>query len=447
MLHGIHAIFPPPAVTGHCGHDPISEAKLAKGEGTWEHKKEILGWCFDGEAHTISLPVDKSKAIAALISATVKKKCIPLRKFQQLGGKLQHASFGIPGGRSLFTPIDMAIKKGDEYVQLTPWLIQTLVDWRFLVLAVAKRPTSIFQLVSRPPHYISYTDACGLGAGGVWCSGTSSLHPFLWQVEWPADIQSNLITSKNPLGSITINDLELAGCLLGLIALEGQNIPLRHIHLATFCDNMSAVVWSYKMRNSVSPIAGHLLRAIGLRIHAQSASGLVPHHIAGENNIMADVISRAFKTGKFFTAQSSLPNYFNSTFPLEQKALWHEYHIPIAHVSSVIACLRGQRLPLESLLARPQKDKSIGGTGLASLASRAPTPSSTQTQCLPSNVMLSQQHLLLGSGQADLDGDIRSVLEGSRMPSRQSARPLNWLANPVQSTAPTKNTNSSLNAR
>ena len=31
MLHVIHAIFPPPALTGHHGFDPIAEAKLCKG--------------------------------------------------------------------------------------------------------------------------------------------------------------------------------------------------------------------------------------------------------------------------------------------------------------------------------------------------------------------------------------------------------------------------------
>ena len=34
LLHGIHSIFPPPAITGHNGFDPISEQKLNKREGT-----------------------------------------------------------------------------------------------------------------------------------------------------------------------------------------------------------------------------------------------------------------------------------------------------------------------------------------------------------------------------------------------------------------------------
>ena len=75
---------------------------------------------------------------------------------------------------------------------------------------MTKEPTSVLQLITLPPTYISYTDACKLGAGGVWCSGTKTLKPFLWQVEWPQDIQDNLITAENTNGSITINNLELA---------------------------------------------------------------------------------------------------------------------------------------------------------------------------------------------------------------------------------------------
>eukprot|EP00957_Ditylum_brightwellii_P032233 2443086-Ditylum_brightwellii.AAC.3 len=43
MMHGIHAIFPPPEVSGHARHDPISESKIDKGEGVWEYAKETLG--------------------------------------------------------------------------------------------------------------------------------------------------------------------------------------------------------------------------------------------------------------------------------------------------------------------------------------------------------------------------------------------------------------------
>jgi hypothetical protein len=39
----------------------------------------------------------------------LKIKSASLNKYQKLVGKLQHASFGIPGGTGLFTPIQMAM--------------------------------------------------------------------------------------------------------------------------------------------------------------------------------------------------------------------------------------------------------------------------------------------------------------------------------------------------
>ena len=35
LLQGIHSIFPPPAITGHVGEEPVSMRKLPEGEGQW----------------------------------------------------------------------------------------------------------------------------------------------------------------------------------------------------------------------------------------------------------------------------------------------------------------------------------------------------------------------------------------------------------------------------
>lgn len=443
MLHGVHAIFPPPTITGHNGHDPIAENKLNNGDGTWEFQKEILGWILEGLNGTIQLPLKKCKDICILLRKIMKKKRVTLNEFQKLAGKLLHAAMGIPGGKSLFTPIDMAMSGSPDFINMSPVLCQCLEDWRCLVQNLAKSPTSVLQLVVCPPAYISYTDACRLGAGGVWCSGTSALKPFLWKVEWPVDIQNELITDDNPDGSITINDLELAGALLGLLALEARGVDLMYKHLATFCDNMTTVVWGYKLRTSKSRIAGYLLRFLGLRINALKASSMIPHHIAGVLNIMADIISRSFKMGKFFSAsQNGLVPYFNTNFPLTQRESWTECHVPTDQVSCVIACLRGRLQPMASLQRRMQSGKNIGDTGKTTLPPQELTRSST-SQSLPWNVTLSQEHLLLGSGQEATVGEIESKFQGSRMLSQPSQRPLSWLANPVNSIEPTKNINCS----
>ena len=124
----------------------------------------------------------------------------------------------------------MEMRGDTDFITITPNLRQCLEDWQCLVQCMAKEPTSLMQLIMRPPSYISYTDACKLGAGGVWRSGTSYLKPFLCQVKWPRDIQDSLVTVENPNGSITINDLEPAGELLGFLVLEEQRVQLKYFH-------------------------------------------------------------------------------------------------------------------------------------------------------------------------------------------------------------------------
>ena len=60
MLHGIHAIFPPPEGTGHTGYDPIVYKKMVEVNVIWDFCKYILGWDFDGIAYTIQLPAKKN---------------------------------------------------------------------------------------------------------------------------------------------------------------------------------------------------------------------------------------------------------------------------------------------------------------------------------------------------------------------------------------------------
>ena len=442
MLHGVHSVFPPPEITHHSGADPISEKKLGQGDGTWATRKEILGWNFDGIEYTIQLPVKKCKAIQQLLRKAIKKKRMSLKKFQQLAGKLQHASIGLPSGRCLFSPIQTALLGDPLFINITSYLRQALIDWKYIIMYMSKNPTSVRLLISGYPAYLGYSDSCGLGAGGVWSSGLARLAPFIWRVEWPRDIREMLLTEANPQGELTINDLELAGAVLNWLALECQPVCLQYCHVATFCDNTSAVAWAFKLRTSKSLVAGRLLRLLGLRIHSRKVSSLTPLHIAGENNKMADVVSRAFKSGTFAkAANTNLISYFNSTFPLPQKKLWTEFHIPQNLVSRVISCLRGELLPMGSLIRLPKLDKNIGSTG-ATMPHSVESTLSSKASKSTSKGHLSSQPLLRGSGQEYTVEELKSWFKASQTRLQPSARPSNWLENPVPSTSMTKFTNS-----
>lgn len=95
-------------------------------------------------------------------------------------------------------------------------------------------------------------------------SSIDKLPSFLWKYEWPEDIRGALITEHNPTGTLTINDLELAGMVLNLFALECYITDLKFKHIAMFCDNTSAVSWTHHLQTSKSCSAACLLRIISL---------------------------------------------------------------------------------------------------------------------------------------------------------------------------------------
>jgi hypothetical protein len=133
---------------------------------------------------------------------------------------------------------------------------EALLDAGVLIQELAHRPTHVSELVARDFDYVGFCDASAFRAGGVWFSGNKPLHPAVWQVEFPPDITSQVISDSNPDGVLTNSDLELAGVLLHYLALEQIVLELQHIQVAIGCDNIPAVAWTTRMAmRASSPIA------------------------------------------------------------------------------------------------------------------------------------------------------------------------------------------------
>ena len=199
LMHGIHSIFPPPAVTGHHGHDPISEKKMEAGDGLWATRKELLGWIFDGLHRTMELPMDKVTKITALITKAKRQQWLPRKEFESLRGKLRHAALGLPDGRTLIRPLDRALavaEKRQRTVQIKrgSTLAKSLGDFSTLLKQMASQPTPCRLLVPGTPGYIGYVDACKTGVGGVWLPGTNDLPPIVWRIPFPPDVQARVMT-------------------------------------------------------------------------------------------------------------------------------------------------------------------------------------------------------------------------------------------------------------
>ena len=126
MLHGIHAIFSPPEVTGHTGFDPVAEKKMCDGYSIWDFYKEILGWDLDSIQYTIQFLPKKCIDIFTLMRKLLKNIIVTFNQFQKLAGKLQHAYLGIPRGRSPFTPLNTEMRDNPDFINITPNLRQCL---------------------------------------------------------------------------------------------------------------------------------------------------------------------------------------------------------------------------------------------------------------------------------------------------------------------------------
>jgi hypothetical protein len=90
ILHGIHNVFPPSAENSK---DPILAKKHHKGDGTYETKKCILGYDFDGVNKAIWLEEEKRAPLLTILhqsirGATRAQRGVPFVEFESVTAKL-----------------------------------------------------------------------------------------------------------------------------------------------------------------------------------------------------------------------------------------------------------------------------------------------------------------------------------------------------------------------
>jgi hypothetical protein len=400
-LHAIHSVFPSPAATGTPdAKDPISEKKMLKGDGRWDTRKEILGYLLDGVARTVQLPPDRADDLLKEVRSILKKQRVPLKRFRSIAGRLQHAARILPLARAFFTPINKALRGLPSFVGLSRHgeVRHALIDIAAVIRDLASRPTHVSELVQGPLAHIGYCDASAFGAGGVWFGGVTKMEPFVWRVEWPPDITNSVVSDKNPSGTITNSDLEMAGVLLHEAVLEAHLGPaMQGTQIAIGCDNSPAVAWTTRMASrSTSPIAFRLLKGLAMRQRLTQSAPPAIYHVAGVKNTLADVASRALKgVATHFHLLDPTPTnmcpatfltLFDSSYPLPQSQPWRNVQPPSGLWSSVISTLRGQRLALRQWTTK--LDLPPGATGLPTLLKPKSIPGCA-TSIEPSNKPIS----------------------------------------------------------
>ena len=148
-------------------------------------------------------------------------------------------------------------------------------------------------LVKAPsfPPYLDWDNQClkfRHGGGGGGCQNLE-YQLFVWYSPFSLSTQSRIVSSSNPKGDVTINNLELGALLMQLLIFPPRMAPLVHIH--TYVNNISVHVWDNQGSIIRASEVGTILREIALAArwqHIHASIGCVP----GEENKMSDAASR-----------------------------------------------------------------------------------------------------------------------------------------------------------
>jgi hypothetical protein len=228
-----------------------------------------------------------------------------------------------------------------------------LDDFRWLAKEVGSRPTSIDEVVAQPSSTFGAIDASGLGMAGVFFLPGG--RPYLWRKPFPHKVASELVTAKNPKGSVSISDLELAATLAQREVLyQLVDVSGRTTH--TVHDNMATVWWRKKGSTTTTGPTAYLLRL--QEIH-QRHHWYLPQQdfIPGKVNLMADLTTHSWET-----SDSALLSNFNLRFPQTQP--WTLCTLRKEIDSALTSTLLKRRTKPGSLLNDPKHKTSIGSDGM-----------------------------------------------------------------------------------
>ena len=376
LLHAVDDVFRPLSPDdAPSRREPVSLKKLRQGDCSWGTIKLVLGWVIDSVSMTIHLPPHRVERLAeVLASIPPHQRRTSVKKWHKVLGELRSMSLALPGARNLFSALQKALsEKAGARVALNKGVHHALNDFRWLLDNISSRPTRIAELVPLSPSAEGHHDASGIGAGGVWFPsnhlvprrGCRAGQPLVWRLLWPQYITSRLVTDKNPNGTITNSDLELAGGLLHLDALA-QTFDVRERTVLAKGDNLNTTYWERKGSATTDKPPAYLLRLFGIH---QRFHRYVPRfdYLSGTSNHIADALSRDFHL-TWPQLMDSLALY------LPQNAGYQVWTPSPQIVSAVISALLRKQSRRESLLVVPPMPTPSGTSGSPSQLNWASTP-------------------------------------------------------------------------
>ena len=363
-FHAIDSVFRPNDSLDVDRKQPISVKKLLKGDDFWSSQKVILGWFIDTSSRTIALPPHRQQHILALLQSIVNRTRASVKEWNKLLGELRSMSLAIPGSsKGCFSFLQHALRPNARRIKITSAVRDQLRDFLWLLAEdVAARPTHLAEIVPTPPSYFGAMDAAKQGMGGVWFPPGPAVplaispytahrlqQPCLWRSPFPLTVQQDLVSFKNPNGTVTNSDLELTGTIAHDDILACA-VPVAHLATCSLSDNTPAVAWRTKGSTTTTGAAVYLLQVSSLHQRHFRYDKPELHHIPGTINQMADDCSRLWHL-----SDSQLLHYFNSNYPQEKS--WKMLHLRPEMNSALISSLHKKRSPPESYV--PSRDRKV----------------------------------------------------------------------------------------
>ena len=404
---------------------PVTTCTYLQGDGDWETTKEVLGWVLNTTTGTLSLSPKRTAELLALLDIPPTQRRMSVKKLERLIGKLRSMHLAVPGAVAQLYHIQGALTAALHASRTTAYLKKgfhsDLSFWRKLCAEMDTRPTYLAEIVQRLPTDIGFTDASGLGGGGVWIDPNEDGVNYVWRLPWPADIRADLVSFENPRGRITNSDLELAALVLQEATFPFVSKDAAWRAPSTGSDNTPTVAWSFRESSTVNPVVADLLRIRSLVNRQFCLTPSVFYH-PGQLNTMADDASRKFNLG----LTEFLSTFSSSYSPLQSLGTWRPCHPPPEIVSCVISALRKNAFEVGMLPLK--KLPSSTGTGWTSAPTcRSTTPWTTRTS------QLSRSFRCLESGGVTetslprpLSGQTRLLRRGALSP-----RSTFWKADPT----------------
>jgi hypothetical protein len=383
--------------------EPASVKKLRQGDACWTTCLLVLGWIIDTQTMTLRLPDHRiDRLVEILADIRPDQRRISEKKWHKTLGELRSMSMAIPGARGLFSLLQEAFRhRTNHRVPLTPQLHEFLADFRWMYKALQTRPTRLYELVPTSPSVVGAHDASGYAMGGVLLptalavprtakllgpptADTTSpqfvtrratgAHPILWRATFPNSVRKQLVTFRNPTGTINNSDLELAGSVLQNAATV-ECFDVRERTVLHKADNTATVFWQRKGSTTTTGPPAYLLR---LQAYHQRYHRYLPRsdYLEGPRNAMADDASRLCDL-----TDQQLLTHFNSTYPQEQS--WRLWTPPQGILSAVTTALHRKQSKQALYLRAPRPPMPIGTSGL-NFASPWPSIPLWQTSKTPS---------------------------------------------------------------